>query len=160
MSHPFDLQEFIHFLVQAKRSTYASGANDTSPILPASSQFEYTKSPFFYRDIYFGSSRFTGQEIVYYQEKPVWSMNYYGGITSQIKDLNEISKIYRILKEALQLVDENAPFRGPKQWIKGQHLYSNHYQGDIESFHGSEHMKCMCTGISIYSLHYHGGFLK
>ena len=55
---------------------------------------------------FFGAENFSGQEIVYKDEKPCWSMNYYGRVIG--KNFNG-----DFLKEVLLQVDEKLPYRGP-----------------------------------------------
>lgn len=55
-----DHKIFTNFLVQAKKSTYASQGDDASvqPLLNGSKQLEYCSGNYFYRVIYFGSAFF------------------------------------------------------------------------------------------------------
>jgi hypothetical protein len=78
----FDQEEFIAFLVRAKRATYASAGGEmiVAAILPESHQLEYAEGPFLYRDVYYGQVFFAGQETVFYDGQPVWSMVYAGGM--------------------------------------------------------------------------------
>jgi hypothetical protein len=54
--------EFISFLLNAKRATYASQGNDASvaALLQGAKQLEYRDGPYFYRDVYYGMETFTG----------------------------------------------------------------------------------------------------
>lgn len=73
-------EAFLHFLLKAKRYTYASQGDEATmaSLLPGSRQLEYRDGAFSYRDIYVGMAHFAGQEIVSYLEQPVWSMSYAG----------------------------------------------------------------------------------
>ena len=62
-------------------------------------------------------------------------MNYFGEIVSK-KVSSE--KLYNFLKEALKMVTEDLPFRGPKEFKKGDFLYQNEVEGEISNFSGKE----------------------
>jgi hypothetical protein len=67
---------FLHFLLAAKRSTYANQGDEATvtPLWPGSKQLEFREGDFSYRDVYIGMAYFAGQEIVMHREQPVWSM--------------------------------------------------------------------------------------
>ena len=97
-------ESILDFLVEAKQQTYASQGDDASitpPQLAGSRQLEYRRGSFLYRDIYFGVSYFVGQEIVYKDNRPYWSMSYAGGVEPAITNALEIRPIYAFLREAL-----------------------------------------------------------
>ncbi|MGE5580298.1 MAG: DUF5680 domain-containing protein [Bacillota bacterium] len=150
-----DLAELAGFLVMAKRATYASQGDDASvqPLLPGSKQLEYTLDPFAYRDIYFGSAHFAGQEVVYLEGEPVWSMVYSGGVTKTGEALT--SEVYTFLRHALRSVTEERPFRGPSTLVQGPYRYSNDICGDIVAFSGREWIER--DGDEVYRLYYSGG---
>ena len=53
---------------------------------------EYQKGDYLYRDIYFsGEENFIGQEVVYQNNSPVWSMVYCGSV--------EPKEVFDFLKE-------------------------------------------------------------
>lgn len=78
----YNEKDFLDFLIQAKKATYASQGDNASvtPLLKGSRQLEFLEGDFLYRDIYFGMSYFIGQETVYYKGNPIWSMSYSGRI--------------------------------------------------------------------------------
>ena len=39
---------------------------------------EYVKDDYKYIDTYLGGENFIGEEAVFYLDKPIWGMNYYG----------------------------------------------------------------------------------
>lgn len=147
------------FLVDAKRATYAAGGGATSvtELLDGSAQFEFRHGPFFYRDIYFGTAFFSGQETVYDAERPLWTMVYSGGVLDPI-DTPKTNAIYRLLREALRACPMAHPYRGPDQFEAGEFRYFNHHQGQIARFSGAERISWYDQ--EIYTLSYAGGFLK
>ena len=160
MLQPFTHDELIHFLLHAKHRTYAGQGDDASvtPLLPGSLQLEYREPPFFYRDIYFGMASFVGQETAYFRERPVWSLSYAGGVAPEISVRDEVRAIYAFLRQALQLVTYERPYRGPQFYHAGSYRYLDASQGDITRFHGEEMI--MSGGKRVYELRYSGRMLE
>ncbi len=72
--------QLVPFLIEAKRHAYADGMTArVEPLVPGSIQLEYRMGDWLYRDAYVGEEFFAGQEIVYYRNRPWWSMVYAGG---------------------------------------------------------------------------------
>lgn len=152
---------FAEFLVEAKRRSYASGGAESScavvAVLPRSHQLEYRSGEFFYRDIYFGQRHFTGQEVVYLRERPVWSMCYSGGWTEELTDEGEIPSLAAVLQSALREIPLEAPFRGPQRYAVESYRYLNEASGDTRRFRGRERIER--KGVVLYELSYSGGAL-
>lgn len=140
--------ELTAFLLRAKRSTYAAKAEESAPSRPGSHDIRYAEGPFEYVDSFLGQTHFSGQEAVWYRGVPLWSMNYCGQVTGEGFDGD-------FLKAALMAVPENAPFRGPIEYQEAGLLYVNNYAGDLDWFFGREEI--YRSGISVYTLVYHGG---
>lgn len=138
------------FLVQAKKETYAAKKNKKESSRLQSHDYQFQKDDYIYVDSYFGTSKFSGQEVVYEKDVPVWSMNYYGSVIGQHFDGD-------FLKEALKHVSVLAPYRGPQSYAKGDFHYFNDYEGDLTDFNGKE--KIFYQNILIYEGLYHGGTL-
>jgi len=152
------MDDLIKFIVEAKKSSYAAQGDTQSvtPLLPGTKQLEYRRGDYFYRDIYAGMLNFVGQEIVYRQEKPVWSMSYAGGLLSGA-DKSQIINIYSALREALRLVSVENPFRGPKNYSNADFSYTNETTGTLNRFNGRE---IISNGKSnLYELFYAGGMV-
>lgn len=144
------------FLKEAKVNTYASSGEASEKILrDGGKKLEYVKGNFFYRDIYFGFNPFIGEEIIFYHQKPIWGMNYYGKVIVEPVSAKEI---YLFLKEALKKVTEVKPFRGPDNFKSGYFEYLNNVEGKIESFTGEE--KIFYKKELVYILNYHGGLIR
>lgn len=146
-----DHEEIINFLVEAKQKTYANfNAGKIQPSRPASTDLAYEKGDFKYLDTYVGSSHFSGSEVVYYQEAPVWSMNYIGRLLSgQLGDF---------LTEMLARVSEAMPYRGPEFYRDGKYVYVNSVSGEFDWFTGAE--KIYYEDELIYELVYYGGAVR
>lgn len=152
--------EFITFLVTAKRSTYAALGDDAtvSPLLPGSHQLEFAQEPWLYRDVYFGGDYFVGQETVYKEKRPFWSMGYAGGLLDGVDPSLDTIPLYDFLRDALRHVGEERPFRGPHVYQKGNYAFSDVGDGHVGSFWGMETMT-WCQQ-PVYRLRYHGGFIR
>ena len=72
--------DLYHFLVEAKKQTYAN--EKVKKILSSrkgSFDYEYSNDKMIYHDTYFGGTKFMGEEVVYSSnDTPIWGMNYYG----------------------------------------------------------------------------------
>jgi uncharacterized protein DUF5680 len=152
-------EAFTHFLLQAKHHGYASQGDESTvpPLLPGTRQFEYREGEFFYRDIYVGMAYFVGQEIVYHQEEPVWSMSFAGGVLPTDRERTEIRAIYAFLRLALRQGTVDQPYRGPAVLHDGRYTYTNQSHSALGAFRG--HERITCDDQTVYELHYSGGFL-
>ena len=150
----------IDFLVRAKRHTYASQGDEASvsSLLPGSRQLEYQEDTFFYRDIYFGTRYFVGQETVYHEELPYWAMSYSGGVKSTIDNADEIRQVYSFLRMALRQVSREYIFRGSEWFVDGDYQYENRSENKVESFYGTELIRI--GDQVVYTLRYSGGILR
>jgi Domain of unknown function (DUF5680) len=76
----FALDKLHSFIVKAKANTYAGNGNASLSYRPHSYDLQFHEDDFSYLDSYFGGTDFLGQEVIYYQNEPIWAMNYYGRI--------------------------------------------------------------------------------
>lgn len=142
--------DFINFLLVAKRNTYAGKKNQVESIRKGSSEYRYQDGDYLYIDSYVGNNYFSGQEIVYYKEKVIWSMNYVGRVIG-----DNFSGDF--LKEALLKNTVEMPYRGPIEYINGSYKYNCHVEGHDEWFNGYEEIKYDNTRI--YELFFCGGII-
>ncbi len=140
------------FISEARENTYATGSKSTeNPRLSGSEQLEYQKADYFYQDIYFtGSKMLTGFQIVYYNNRPIWVMNYFGGIIK--KD------ILAFLKESLLKLSQECRFGKNCQFEKRELKYQDVGQGSLEYFSGKEQI--FQKNKDVYSLTYQGGLIS
>nr|WP_220186056.1 DUF5680 domain-containing protein [Paenactinomyces guangxiensis] len=146
--------------MEAKIHTYASQGDGASvqPLLPGSKQLEYSKSKFLYRDVYYGFVYFAGQETVYFEGSPLWSMSYAGGVSRSLSSTQAVRDIYSFLRTALRKVSPERPYRGPKQLINEKYAYYDENIGDLGDFWGFEYIKQ--NESKVYELRYQGGFIR
>jgi hypothetical protein len=146
--------ELAKFLVEAKKNTYATQKGKVNSSRKASKDLAYRKGDYFYLDSYFGRKDFSGEEIVYHKEIPIWGMNYYGKMFED--DLPE--GFIETLREALVKVELKEPYRGCREYKRGEYLYSCDVDGSIDFYHGYE--KIDYKGREVYRLYFHGGFIR
>lgn len=152
------MSNFIEFLIKAKQATYAGQGDEatTTPLVPGSKQLEYQEQSFLYRDIYVGMFAFVGQEIVYDQHTPLWSMSYAGGLRPRVSQ-SWAGPVYAFLRQALLTPWAELPVRGPLTLTKGEWRYLLTTQGTIEQFWGTEQI--FKGDDDLYHLHFSGGYL-
>lgn len=148
-------KKLLNFIIKAKISTYAGAEDDSKKILSdGSKEFIYIEDIYEYRDRYFGSDPFAGQEVVFSVQEPIWVMNYRGYISD--KTISE-KAVYDFLKQALSEVSEATPFRGPAKLSRGDFEYTSEFLGNSESFSGVENI--YFKNKKIYELFFHGGLV-
>ena len=151
----FSYDSLANFLVKAKTETYASG--DNSKIVKCedgSYEVNYLEDNFRHRDRYYGEYNFGGEEVVWWNNEVVWTMNYFG-IPSEREKIPDNFTLF--LKEALRNVDAKYPFRGPENYKNNDLEYINNINGDLKDFSGVEIIRYKAK--EIYKLYYHGGTL-
>lgn len=98
-SADIDIDQAVSFLVSAKKKTYPINENKVQSSRMKSNDFCYAENKYKYYDTYLGGEKFTGEEAVWYDDAPVWCMNYTGRVIGSNFDS-------RFLKEALLQVTE------------------------------------------------------
>jgi hypothetical protein len=148
-------KQLCDFLVKAKKAGYASGSffNKVRE-KDKSHTIRFKLGDWGYHDNYFGGEPFGGREVVFYKNKPVFIMTYYGFVDGSVKNVKEI---YKFLREVLGLIPEDKPFRGPKNYKNGDFVYLNNFKGDITNFFGEEVIKL--KGKKVYTAKYIGGLV-
>lgn len=144
-------EELACFLVKAKNETYASKKGKINSSRQSSHDYMYQEKTYKYIDSFVGNSKFSGEEVVYENDLPIWSMNYYGRVVGE-----NFSGDF--LKDALKKVSVDKPFRGPDRYSKGEYHYYNIVEGNTECFHGKEEI--FYHEIKVYECYYHGGILE
>ncbi|MCG8451891.1 MAG: DUF5680 domain-containing protein [Spirochaetales bacterium] len=144
-------QKLIQFLCHAKRNTYAAQRNSVESIRKKSIDYFFQEGKFSYSDSYFGGRQFSGQEIVYENQNPLWSMNYYGRVLGK-----NFSGDF--LKESLLQVSPTMPYRGPSTYHQGDYSYLCLVKGDFLCFEG--HEEVFSHHEKIYEGRFHGGLLQ
>ena len=146
-----NIEEIYAFLIRAKRATYAGHGAETASCRPASHDLRYAEGNLMYYDTYLGGERFSGEEALWRNDVPLWSMNYTGRVIGE-----NFSGDF--LKEALFNPPEELPLRGPRLYENGGYVYRSEVRGDMEWFEG--HEEILLDGVVIYECLFHGGAVK
>lgn len=151
-----NLTELRQFLVQAKKSTYAAGdAAQKIVNEDKSTTLIFEDGDWKYHDNYFGGEPYGGREVVFYKNLPIYMMVYYGWVTESVTDFGSV---YKVLQEALRLIPENKPFRGPTEYLSDNLSYKNSFIGEIDNFSGEEIIIDENNNI-LYKANYIGGLV-
>jgi hypothetical protein len=150
-----DKKKLTIFLKKARTKTYAGGEGKVKPAFTGSDQLEYKEDDWFYRDIYYtGNGIFMGLETIYFQDKPVWSMCYYGNF----KRMTE-KEVDRVLRKALLENWQKTRLWSYVEWEFENYKYicTPDFQGSIDETAGSE--KIFKDEKEVYFFYYAGGFI-
>ena len=148
--------ELHSFIVRAKAATYVGGGAKIPSCRPASHDLQFADGNWAYLDSYFGGTDFIGEETVWYAEKPVWAMNYYGYILRP--ELITPSQAGQMIKVSLALLYTENRFLGGFQHSDGDFTYFDTSEGEFNRFIGREWIQR--DGIKAYELVYHGALIK
>ena len=146
----FDSQ-VTDFLIRAKKATYAGKGAESASSRPKSHDLKYSEGGLTYIDTYLGGEKFAGEEALWRDDEPFWSMNYIGRVTGE-----NFSGDF--LKAALLKVPADKPFRGPARYEDGAYVYECEVNGDTSWFSGRETISL--NGVQIYECIFHGGSIK
>ena len=149
-------KQLCEFLVEAKKATYAAGDRAKSiKEKDKSTTLIYENGDWKYCDNYFGGEPYGGREVVFYENKPVYIMVYYGFVDKSISDAGSV---YKVLQGALSQIPEDKPFRGPDKFEGNGLTYKNTHTGEVDNFSGEETI-AIKDGKIIYKANYLGGFV-
>ncbi len=148
-----DLEGLSLFLVEAKKSTYAAQKGKVASSRKGAKDLGYQSKGYSYLDSYFGEKDFSGQEVVYLDEVPIWSMNYYGRLTDDLAP-----GFIELLREALMGVGAPSPYRGCSHLQRGNYQYYCQSEGSVTAFTGQERIEYM--NVKVYTLQFHGGQIR
>ncbi len=150
-----DKEKLLQFLLKARTKTYAGGGGKVKPALKDAEQLEYQKEDWLYRDFYYnGNGIFMGLETVYYKDKAMWSMSYYGNFQKMSE-----TEVDSILRKALQENWQTARTWQSVEWEHDEYRYvcEPDFDGSIDEMAGSE--KIFKNGEEVYYFWYAGGII-
>jgi hypothetical protein len=130
-----DLNKLKQFILEANHNTYASGDKNIREKQEDNSKtITYSKGDWEYHDNYFGGEPYGGRTVVFYKDKPVWMIVYYGWVTEGV----DTDRVYPLLQRALRKSTLEKPYRGPSEFIEETSIYANDVEGSVENFRGEE----------------------
>ena len=151
----FTIEQLTAFIVRAKAATYVGSGAPGPACRPGSHDLQFRDGDFAYLDSYFGGSDFIGEEVVYYEERPVWAMNYYGHIIEPT--LITGAETGQIIKASLSQLYLQGRFLGGFEFTLAEDTYVDTNTGDAKSFTGLEWI--VRGKVKVYELYYHGGLI-
>ena len=150
------LQQLEPFIVRAKSHTYMAGGEKLLPYRLGSKDLQYNEDDWAYHDSYFGDADFSGQEVVYYQGRPVWAQNYFGYLFSPEKIT--AAQTSEVIRQSLLAMYKEGRFLGGFTHACGGVTYVDTSEGDVFRFRGQEWIS---RGRErLYELVYHGGVIR
>ena len=148
-----DKIELEKFLLKARTKTYAAGTSKSDPLLPGSVQYEFTDGDFSYRDVYYiGNGIFPGLETIFYKDKPVWSMSYFGDFSTMTEE-----QVDSMLRKALMELWETTRIYKQIDKDYGEFTYTCNGSGTIDELEGTEEIHV--GKDRVYFFYYAGGFI-
>lgn len=128
------------FLKESSFHLYAGGGKEITPERPGFVEMEWKKGDWYIRDSYVGHFQAPGITVVYYKNKPFWTVSYGGKVLE--KYYEKTPEIFGFLKKALSRKElkkaEDLPVRGPSDYSEGEWKYEFIYEGDMSCFYGRE----------------------
>ncbi|HOO34401.1 MAG TPA: DUF5680 domain-containing protein [Thermotogota bacterium] len=146
-SHEWEIKAF---LCRAKQAAYAGNGPESPASRPCSHDYVYSEDRLLYMDSWLGGEKFSGEEVLWIDDEPYWTMNYTGRVM-------EVEFSGDFLKEALLLVSEDSPFRGPVIYQNQDHQYHCMIEGNFGWFKGVEEI--LHKGKKVYECLIHGGHI-
>ena len=149
-----DKNKLTQFLLEARTKTYAGHSGRVRPpILEGSKQMEYKEENWLYRDLFnIGNNKFAGLETIYFNNKPVWSMSYYGNYEKMTEEEAD-----KTLRKALIDKWEDVRIWKNVEYKMGDYTYINEGSGNIDELDGSE--KIEKNGETVFFFYYAGAFI-
>jgi transcriptional regulator with XRE-family HTH domain len=144
-------KKVIEFLCRAKRVTYAGKGAEITSSRPNSHDFQFVEGNLKYIDTYLGGEKFAGEEALWCDDIPFWSMNYVGRVLTD-------GFSGEFFKECLSLVPKEYPYRGPLVYENGDYKYHCIINGEFEWFNGYEEI--FCNDSRVFECVFHGGLIK
>jgi Domain of unknown function (DUF5680) len=149
-------QSLLSFIIRAKKATYVGSGLKQASSRPGSHDLVYCEGEYTYRDSYFGGTDFIGQECVWHNDVPIWSMGYYGYILRP--DLINGAHAATLLRMALSQPHSQGRLLDNLEFSANGMQYVIKSQGTVEHFKGREIITLNET--LAYALDYFGGVIK
>jgi hypothetical protein len=148
-------KEIVDFLIKARTQTYAGGLGKVEPAFVGSTQMEYKDVDWFYRDVYnLGNGIFMGLETVYFKNKPVWSMSYFGDFSKMSEETTD-----KILRSALIKYKDKTRLWYKVEWEKDGFKYLCTPDEEVGIGHVSGMEEIYKKEERLYAFFYAGGVI-
>ncbi len=148
------------FFGKASLATYAGVGKYVQPWNKGFNELEYVDGAWSYRDSFVGFFKSFGREVVWYEEKPIWTQQYSGGMQDEYVQNEEFTKsTFHFLKKALSAGEKIQNFqpRGPREYTEQGWLYRTGFIGNLCKFIGNEEI--LFNNKLVFTHHYFGGLV-
>lgn len=140
----------LKFLIRARQSTYASGMKPK--IINGGNVYIIQNGNLEYRDTYFDQHQFfQGQEVLFKDKKPIWSMSYRGAATDDAIP----GEVFDILQKFIKNYANSVRLGNSFEKVEGKFRYECKANGHLDEFTGEE--KIYQNGILAHWMKYFGG---
>jgi len=99
---------------------------------------EYHSKSYSYRNYFTEGRNVYGQIIITKNKKPVWCMQFQGGVVNEQLDERTARHLKYVARKNRSLSDERYPIRGPREATFADLHYQNDIFGDLRRFQGQE----------------------
>ncbi len=141
------------FLCRSRARTYASGKE--AKIVNGFKVYSIKQGNLEYRDTYTDQHRFfQGQETIFHNGKPIWSMSYRGAA----EEGTDAKEVFGYLQKILKEYSDRVRLPGNHKFIDGDWKYQNNCKGTSEEFSGLE--KIYLNAKLAHWMKYFGGEIK
>ncbi len=144
-----DLKQFLY---QANTHGYGSSNISEEKLENGEHVIRFSDNNFEFKDVYYGGEPYAGQEVIFYDGRAVWAMQYRG----EIIEGEDFAPIYAFLGKALSNTSVGLP-RGIDGFSENDFLYSFTMSGNIENFSAQE--KIFHGGKVVYRAKFLGGLV-
>lgn len=146
-------KNILNFLIDSRPKTYASGKE--AEIANGFKAYSIKKGDLEYRDAYTDQDRFfQGQEVIFQNGKPIWSMSYRGAAEVGA----DTKEVFRFLQKILREHSDEVRLPGKKKYQNGKWQYEDNCGGSIDEFFGEE--KIYKDKKLVHWMKYFGGEIK
>jgi hypothetical protein len=150
-----DQHSLSRVILAAKADCYVGGrAGDVLP--DGRHVIGWQDGAFRYQDSYVGGTAFAGQETLWQDGVPDWSMVYFGRVLRD--DLIDGARAADVIRAALAAMYRAGRFLGGWDQDVGDCRYEDRNRGDVFDFTGQE--RILIGGIEVYRLDYAGGLVR
>lgn len=147
-------EELRQFLYEVTQAGYGNPNTKSEKASDGANKITYEDGKWRMVDVFYGGHPYAGQEVIYYEGKAVWALQYRGWV----HDTDIASgEVYKFLKKALLAAPVEHPYRGPSELQEGNLVYKNKWTGDINNLTGEEVI--LDGEQEIYKALYFGGIV-
>jgi len=141
------------FLSKCRTETYAAGVDGEK--IDGGKKYSIKKENLEYRDTYYDQKWvFEGQEIIFENDLPIWSISYRGAAIEGV----DTKEVFGYLQKILREHSDEVRLPGNKEYTDGEWCYEDKCSGEFDEFEGSE--KIYKNNKLVHWMKYFGGKIR